>query len=180
MLSKRNDIKSPVELLVLFTLKNRQLTRTDLMEELKNNFSTWEAKEGTIFPIIKRLSGEAGKRFTKSDALIQISESSSKSKEKILLTPKGEEFVENNVDLLFTILDYNLEIFFYCSKLYKEKKEYKMKFLNKFQNIVDKFSEIFEIKQNSEYNSFNALLMLLKEKMEEDMEKERFVSVKIG
>ena len=180
MLSKRNDIKSPVELLVLFTLNNRQLTRTDLMEELKNNFSTWEAKEGTIFPIIKRLSGEAGNRFTKSNALIQISESSSKSKEKILLTPKGEEFLDNNVDLLFKILDYNLELFFYCSKLYKNNKSYKMKFLNKFKYLVDEFSDLYEIKDNPEYNTFNALLMVLKEKMEEDIEKEKFVSVKIG
>ncbi len=180
MSSKGKKIKSQVELLVLYTLKNRQLTRTELMDELNNYFTTWEPKEGTIFPIIKRLSGEVGNRFDKSNALIQISESSSKSKEKILLTPLGEEFLENNPDLLFEILDYNLELFFYCTKHFEDDKSFKIKFLEKFKSIADKFSDLYDIKDNPEYNTFNALLTLLKEQMEEDREKEKFVSIKIG
>ena len=95
---KRTEIRSPVELIVLLALKDGPLTRSAIMERIKESFNTWDPKEGTIFPVLKRLSGDAGNRFNGDlETLLQLNNKTSKSKETFSLTLSGEKFLKENL-----------------------------------------------------------------------------------
>ncbi|NHI94365.1 MAG: PadR family transcriptional regulator [Candidatus Lokiarchaeota archaeon] len=177
---KRNEIRSPVELIVLLTLKDGPLTRTAIMERIKENFNTWDPKEGTIFPVLKRLSGDAGNRFEKDEQpLIIFSNKTSKSKETFSLSPTGEKFLRENLDLFMSLIQYNDELFKFGFQFYKDNNSFLLAELIRFKNLLEIHSDILELYNSKEFRSFTEFLNNFEDKIKEELAQDEFVPVKI-
>ena len=177
---KRTEIRSTVELIVLFALKDGPLTRSEIMDKIKENFKTWNPKEGTIFPALKRLSGDAGNRFDGDmKPLLKLSNQTSKSKETFSLSLNGEKFLKQNMDLFMSLLEYNDELFNFGFSFYKEDNDFLLAELSRFRNLIEIHSDILELYNSKEFRSFTEFLNNFEDKIKEEIAQDGFVPVKI-
>jgi DNA-binding PadR family transcriptional regulator len=99
---------SPVEFLILLSLKERQKHGYGVMKDLQEHFgSSWEVKSGTVYPALRRLEMRG---------LVKTSYEESEQKEYYAITPEGTREIEESLTTLAEEVGLSSRYFDYISQ----------------------------------------------------------------
>jgi len=180
MFPSGRKLKSPIELLILLTIKKeKEIHGFDLIKKL-DYFNYWEPKAGTIYPILERLSNKGF--LEKLDA----SEETSRKKAVYRITEKGESILENRKEIFEISFDFFEKIFEIGNEIILDDSKF-IQFLNerikKYLNLIQekKFDPSPEIiSKLDKLNEFlNSEIERIDEKISGLKEEGKFVKIKI-
>ncbi|NVM00982.1 MAG: helix-turn-helix transcriptional regulator [Candidatus Helarchaeota archaeon] len=174
------NLKSPIELLILLTIKKeKEIHGFDLIKKL-NQFKYWEPKAGTIYPILERLSNKGILEK------MEVSEGKVRKKSLYSLTKEGEEILENNNEVFEISFDFFEKVFEIGNEIILDD----LKFIEFLNNRIKKYLGFIQKKKFepspesiSELDKLTALLnseIKNIDKKISDLKKEgKFVKIKI-
>ncbi len=174
------NLKSPIELLILLTIKKeKEIHGFDLIKKM-DAFKYWEPKAGTIYPILERLSNKGILEK------IEASEGTTRKKAFYRLAEEGEAILENNKE----IFDISFDFF---EKLFEIGNEFildDLKFIKFLSKRINRYLTLIQEKKfepsPENITELDNIIDLLNSKIEKidkkisDLKKEgKFVKIKI-
>ncbi|MHA1380047.1 MAG: PadR family transcriptional regulator [Candidatus Helarchaeota archaeon] len=130
-------LKSPIELLILLTIKKEgEIHGFELIKKL-NKFEHWEPKAGTVYPILERLKK---KGYLKK---VENIEKNTRIKALYSLTEKGLEVLRNNIDIIEGSMNFFEKIFEIGNDLFDND----IRIIEFIQNRFETYFKVIQIKK---------------------------------
>ena len=148
MYPKEYELKSPIELLILLTIKKENETYGSELIKKLDQFKEWTPTAGTVYPILERLTK---RKFLEK---IKTPEGDARKKTFYRLTKNGQRLLNNNIEILEISMNFFEKLF----EIGNETIYDNIQFLNFIQNRFEKYLNLL---QNKKFEASTELIFKL-------------------